>query len=105
MCGRFGGIRPRSCDKAGARPTRITPATSATRPLACSASSPGVIWIRSPKTSTPSRIPTTGSPAEMAGSESGSGPELNALCISQMPMAPAPTSAYGAQVMNIALMP
>ncbi len=62
-------------------------------PPACSASSAGLIWIRSPKTSTPSRIPTRGSPAEMAGSESVSGPALNALCISQMPVAPAPTSA------------
>jgi hypothetical protein len=41
----------------------------------------------------------------MAGSDSGSGPALNALCISQMPIAPAPTSAYGAQVVNIAPTP
>jgi len=56
-----------------------------------------VSWTRSPNTITPSSIPTTGSPAEMAGSETFSGPELNALCISQMPSAPAPTNAYGGQ--------
>lgn len=41
----------------------------------------------------------------MAGSENWSGPALNALCISQTPIAPAPTSAYGAQVVNIAPTP
>ena len=54
---------------------------------------------------TPSRRPTSGSPAEIAGSDSFSGPALNALCISQMPIAPAPTRAYGAQVVNSELMP
>ena len=93
MCGRLGGVSLRSWESAGARPTKITPTIRAKMPPACSASSPGAIWMRSPKTSTPRRIPTRGSPAEMAGSDSGSGPELNALCISQMPIAPAPTSA------------
>ncbi len=69
------------------------------------ASSPGLIWIRSPKTSAPSSRPTSGSPAAMAGRESCSGPALNALCISQIPIAPAPTSAYGAHVVNIAATP
>lgn len=82
-----------------------TPASSAATPPACSASSPGVTWIRSPKTSAPSSIPTRGSPAAMGGSENWSGPALNALCISQMPAAPAPSSAYGAQVANSAVTP
>jgi hypothetical protein len=50
-------------------------------------------------------MPTSGSPAEMAGSETWSDPVLNALCMSQMPVAPAPTSAYGAHVVNTALIP
>jgi hypothetical protein len=50
-------------------------------------------------------MPTSGSPAEMAGSETWSDPVLNALCMSQMPIAPAPTSAYGAHVVNSALIP
>jgi hypothetical protein len=41
----------------------------------------------------------------MAGSDCGSGPALNALCISQMPIAPAPIRAYGAQVVNTAPAP
>ena len=104
-CGMLGGVQDRSWDSAGALATMITPTTSATIPAACIASRPGVTWIRSPNTMTPSRRPTSGSPAEMAGSDSFSGPALNALCISQMPIAPAPTSAYGAQVVNIALIP
>jgi len=90
---RLGGVQLRSWPSAGARPTRITPTMSAKMPPACSASSPGLTWTRSPKTSTPRRMPTSGSPAEIAGSDSGSGPALNALCISQMPVAPAPMSA------------
>jgi len=105
MCVSAGGVQARSCDSAGARPTRITPATSAKMPPACMASSPGLIWIRSPKTSAPSSRPTSGSPAAMAGRECCNGPALNALCISQMPIAPAPTSAYGAHVVNIAATP
>jgi hypothetical protein len=101
----LGGVQDRSWDSAGALATMITPTTSATRPAASSASTPGVTWILSPNTMTPSRIPTSGSPAEMAGSDTCSGPALNALCISQMPIAPAPTSAYGAQVVNSALIP
>jgi hypothetical protein len=101
----LGGVQDRSWDSAGALATMITPTTSATIPAACIASRPGVTWIRSPNTMTPSRRPTSGSPAEMAGSDSFSGPALNALCISQMPIAPAPTSAYGAHVVNIALIP
>jgi len=104
-CGMLGGVQDRSWDNAGALATMITPTTSATIPAACIASRPGVTWIRSPNTMTPSRRPTSGSPAEMAGSDSFSGPALNALCISQMPIAPAPTSAYGAQVVNSALIP
>jgi hypothetical protein len=93
MCGRLGGVQLRNWESAGARPTMITPAMSATMPQACRAISPGVTWTRSPKISTPSRIPTMGSPAEIAGSETCRGPALNALCISQIPVAPAPTSA------------
>ncbi len=100
----FGGVQARNCDSAGARPTRMTPTTSAAMPQAWMASSPGVTWTRSPNTSTPSSIPTRGSPAEIAGSDCVSGPELNALCISQIPVAPAPTSAYGAQWVNSAEM-
>ena len=104
-CGMLGGVQERSWDSAGALATMITPTTSATIPAACIASRPGDTWIRSPNTMTPSRRPTSGSPAEMAGSHSFSGPALNALCISQMPIAPAPTRAYGAQVVNSALTP
>ena len=104
-CWMLCGVQDRSWDSAGALATMITPTTSATIPAACIASRPGVTWIRSPNTMTPSRRPTSGSPAEMAGSDSFSGPALNALCISQMPIAPAPTSAYGAQVVNSALIP
>jgi hypothetical protein len=103
-CGMLGGVQVRR-DSAGALATMITPTTSAAIPAACIASRPGVTWIRSPNTMTPSRMPTRGSPAEMAGSDTCSGPALNALCISQMPIAPAPTSAYGAQVVNSALIP
>jgi hypothetical protein len=78
----------------------ITPTTSAAMPPAWIASMPSDTWIRSPNTTTPSRMPTSGSPAEMAGSDTCSGPALNALCISQMPIAPAPTSAYGAHVLT-----
>jgi len=74
-------------------------------PAACKASSPVPTWIRSPKTSTPSSMPIRGSPAAMAGRECCSGPALNALCISQIPIAPAPASAYGAHVVNIAAGP
>jgi hypothetical protein len=101
----YGDVQERSWDSAGALPTRITPTTSAAIPPAWTASMPGVIWILSPNTRTPSRIPTSGSPAEMAGSDTCSGPALNALCISQMPIAPAPISAYGAQVVNRAPAP
>ena len=101
----LGGVQARNWDSAGALATMITPTTSAAIPAACIASRPGDTWIRSPNTMTPSRSPTSGSPAEMAGSDSCSGPALNALCISQMPIAPAPTSAYGAQVVNSALIP
>jgi hypothetical protein len=104
-CGMPGAVQVRSWDSAGALATMITPTTSATIPAACIASRPGDTWIRSPNTMTPSRRPTSGSPAEMAGSDSFSGAALNALCISQMPIAPAPTRAYGAQVVNSALMP
>jgi hypothetical protein len=105
MPGRLGGVQDRSWDSAGARPTRITPTTSAAIPPACIASMPGVTCTRSPNTMMPSRIPTSGSPAEIAGSETFSGPALNALCIRPMPIAPAPTSAYGAQDSNIPLIP
>jgi len=44
----------------------------------------------------PSMMPTSGSPAEMAGRDSWIGPALNALCINQRPIAPVPSSAYGA---------
>ncbi len=98
-------VHVRSWDSAGARPTMTTPTISAATPPAWMASRPGVSWIRSPNTRTPSRMPTSGSPAEMAGSETCSGPELNALCMSQMPIAPAPTSAYGAHAANTELMP
>jgi hypothetical protein len=101
----YGGVQERSWVSAGPRATMITPTTSAAMPPAWIASMPGVTWIRSPNTMTPSRMPTSGSPAEMAGSDSCNGPALNALCISQMPMAPAPTSAYGAQVVNMPLIP
>ena len=105
VCGRLGGVHERSWDSAGARPTRITPTTRAAIPPAWIASSPGVIWIRSPNTRMPSRMPTSGSPAEMAGSDDCSGPALNAFCMSQMPIAPAPTSAYGAQEASTPLIP
>ena len=75
----FGGVHERSWDSAGALATMITPTTSARRPPAWSASAPGVTWILSPNTMTPSRIPTSGSPAEMAGSDTCSEPALNAL--------------------------
>ena len=101
----IGGVQERSWVRAGARPTKITPTMSAAIPPACMASMPGEIWIRSPNTRTPSRMPTSGSPAEMAGSDTFSGPALNALCIRQMPIVPAPTRAYGAQVVNSALIP
>ena len=105
VCGMLVGVQERNWDSAGPRPTMITPTTSAASPQAWSASSPGETWIRSPNTSTPSSMPTSGSPAEMAGSETCSGPALNAFCISQMPVAPAPTSAYGAQLVSIPLIP
>jgi len=92
----LGGVHERSWDSAGARATMITPTISAAMPPAWIASRPGLSWILSPNTMMPSRMPTSGSPAEMPGSETCSGPALNALCISQMPIAPAPTSAYGA---------
>ncbi len=104
-CAIVGGVHVRSCDSAGARATMITPTTSAAIPPAWIASIPGVTWMRSPKTMMPSRMPTSGSPAEMAGSDTCSGPALNALCISQMPVTPAPTSAYGAHAANIPLIP
>ena len=104
-CGMPGGDQERNCDSAGARPTMITPTISAAIPPASIASKPGVTWILSPNTMMPSSMPTSGSPAEMAGSDSCSGPALNALCISQMPVAPAPTSAYGAHVLNRAPLP
>lgn len=104
-CGSEVGDQARSADSAGARATATTPMIIATIPPACSASMPGVTWIRSPKMMTPSRIPMIGSPAAMGGSENCSGPALNALCISQIPIAPAPTSAYGAHVVNRALIP
>jgi hypothetical protein len=100
-----GGVQARSADSAGARATVTTPTIIAAIPPACSASMPGETWIRSPKMMTPSRIPMIGSPAAMGGSENCSGPALNALCISQIPIAPAPTSAYGAHVVNSALTP
>jgi hypothetical protein len=83
----------------------MTPVMRAAIPPACIASIPGDSWIRSPKIRMPSPIPTSGSPAAMAGSENCSGPALNALCISQIPVAPAPTSAYGAQCVNRAAAP
>jgi hypothetical protein len=100
-----GGDQFRTADSAGARATPITPTMSAAIPQACIASIPGDTWIRSPKMSTPSRIPTSGSPAEIAGNDTWSGPALKALCISQIPIAPAPTSAYGAHVMTRPLIP
>ena len=101
----LGGVHERSWDSAGARATMITPTISAAMPPAWIASRPGLSWILSPNTMMPSRMPTSGSPAEMPGSETCSGPALNALCISQMPIAPAPRSAYGAHVVNIPLIP
>ena len=92
-CGSAAGDQARSADRAGARATATTPTIIAAIPAACSASMPGVIWIRSPKMMTPSRIPMIGSPAAIGGSENCSGPALNALCMSQIPIAPAPTSA------------
>jgi hypothetical protein len=105
VCGRLDGVHDRNWDSAGARPTMITPTTRAAIPPAWIASSPGVIWIRSPNTRMPSSMPTSGSPAEMAGSDTCSGPALNAFCISQIPITPAPTSAYGAQEVSIPLIP
>jgi len=101
----LGGVQDRSWDSAGALDTMITPTTSAAIPPAWMANWPGVTCTRSPNTMMPSRMPTSGSPAEIAGSDTFSGPALNALCISQMPIAPAPTSAYGAQVENSELIP
>jgi hypothetical protein len=68
--------------RAGARATRITPPTSATIPAACNASIGGEMRMASPNTTTPSRMPTTGSAAVIAGSEACSGAALNEFSIS-----------------------
>ena len=81
----------RSPPKAEERATATTPTISAAIPPASIASGPGEIWILSPKTTMPSTMPATGSPAAMVGSEECSGPELNAFCISHTPTIPAPT--------------
>src|SRR5262249_13702456 len=64
--GRCGG-RVRWWAGAGAGATRIPRAPGAVCPRASPASWSGATWIRSPKTMMPSRIPTSGSPAEIAG--------------------------------------
>ena len=81
----------RSPPKADERATITTPTISAAMPQTSIASSPGVIWIRSPNTTMPSAMPATGSPAAMVGSEECSGPALNAFCISHSPTIPAPS--------------
>jgi hypothetical protein len=83
----------RSWDSAGALATVMTPTIMAAIPPAWIASMPGDTWIRSPNTRTPRKMPTSGSPAEMAGSDACSGPALNAFCMSQMPTAPVPRRA------------
>jgi hypothetical protein len=90
----------RSPLKADERATATTPTISAASPPASMASMPGEICTRSPNTTMPSTIPASGSPAAMAGSEACSGAALNAFCISQMPVMPAPTRAYADQVVN-----
>jgi hypothetical protein len=82
------------------RATATTPTIRAAIPPASMASMPGETWTRSPNTTMPSTIPASGSPAAMVGSEARSGAALNALCISQTPVMPAPTSAYADQVLN-----
>ena len=76
----------------------MTPTTSAARPPACVARLAGDSEIRSPKITMPSRIPATGSPAVIVGSEACSGPALNALCISRIPTAPVATRQYADQL-------
>jgi len=83
----------RSPLKDGERATMMTPTIRAAIPPASIASSPGVICTRSPKTTIPSAMPASGSPAAMAGSEACSGAALNAFCISQIPTTPAPIRA------------
>ena len=61
--------------------------------------------ILSPNTMMPSRIPATGSPAVIVGSDACSGPELNALCISRMPTAPVATRQYADQLCSIPEIP
>ena len=56
--------------------------TSVPSPTAWRAISPGETWITSPKTTTPSKIPATGSAAVMAGSDACSGAALKELSIS-----------------------
>ena len=69
-CGMLGGVQDRSWDSAGALATMITPTTSATIPAACIASSGQASSGSGHRTRcTPSRSPTSGSPAEMAGSD------------------------------------
>jgi hypothetical protein len=82
--------RPLNADE---RATAITPTISAATPPASMASMPGEIWIRSPNTTMPSTIPASGSPAAIDGSEACSGATLNAFCMSQTPVMPAPTRA------------
>jgi hypothetical protein len=82
------------------RATATTPTISAARPPASMASMPGDTCTRSPNTTMPSPIPASGSPAAMVGSEARSGAALNAFCISQTPVIPAPTRAYADQVLN-----
>lgn len=78
----------------------ITPTTSATMPAAWTASMTGDISMVSPKTTTPSRIPASGSEAVIAGSEEFSGAALNAFCISQLAIRAAATRQYGAQLVS-----
>ena len=58
------------------------------------------LGVAAPPTVIPSAIPASGSQAAMAGSEARSGAALNAFCISQMPMTPAPTRAYADHLVN-----
>jgi len=78
---------------------------SMTRPAACSAIMPGEVRMESPKTSTPSRMPATGSAALIPGSDACNGAALNALWVSQIPTMLAATTQYAGQVVSSAQNP
>ena len=86
----------------GARATMITPAISARIAVACKAIMPGDTRTTSPKTTTPSNIPATGSAAVRPGREACTGPALNALSISQRPIRLAAIMLYACQLVSTA---